>query len=125
MGIDEVEWAGVRFVPLYRHDARFFRCPGIWAFARREWSGERTLLYVDHSDNIAGAVAGHRLCSDALRLGFNELNINFKAVERVDRLLLKGHIVKRCGPLLNLLEEETPTRAGSSYVRHSAVNRGR
>jgi hypothetical protein len=55
MGIDEIEWAGVRFLPLYRHDARFFRCPGLWAFARREFSGERTLLYVDHAENIASA----------------------------------------------------------------------
>jgi hypothetical protein len=111
MGIEEMEWAGVRFLPLYRHDGRFFRAPGLWGFARREQSGERTLLYIDHADNIAGAVSGHRLLGDALRLGFNELHINLKAVERVDRLLLKGHIVKRCSPLLNLLEDEAPSRA--------------
>jgi hypothetical protein len=110
MNGNEIEWAGVLFLPLYRHDARFFRCPGLWAFARRQASGDRTLIYVDHSDHIAGAVAGHRLLGDAIRLGFNELHINLKAVERVDRLLLKGHIVKRCGPLLNLLEEEAPSR---------------
>jgi hypothetical protein len=113
MGIDEIEWAGVRFLPLYRHDARFFRCPGLWAFARREFSGERTLLYVDHAENIASAVVGHRLLGAALGLGFNELHINFKVVERVDRLLLKGHVIRRCGPLLNLLEEEVPSGVGS------------
>jgi hypothetical protein len=109
MGIEEMEWAGVRFLPLYRHDGRFFRTPGLWGFARREQSGERTLLYIDHADNIAGAVSGHRLLGDAVRLDFNELHINLKAVERVDRLLLKGHIIKRCGPLLNLLEAEAPS----------------
>jgi len=45
---------------------------------------------------------------DAIRLGFNEIHINIKAVEHVDRLLLKGYVIKRCGPLLNLLEEEAP-----------------
>jgi hypothetical protein len=109
MGVDEIEWAGVRFLPLYRHDARFFRCPGLWAFAHRQPSGERTLLYVDHAENIAGAVDGHRLVSDAITLGFNEIHINIKAFERVDRLLLKGHIIRRCGPLLNLLEAEAPS----------------
>jgi hypothetical protein len=112
MGGEAVEWAGVRFFPLHYHDARFFRRPGLWAFVRREVSGERTLLFVDHSDNIAGAVSGHRLWSDALGLGLNELNINLKAIERVDRLLLKGRVVKRCAPLLNLLEEEAPPLPG-------------
>jgi len=123
MDYGEIEWAGVRFLPLYHHDARFFRCPGVWAFVRREVSGDRTLLYVDHTDNIASAVAGHRLWSEALGLGLNELNISLKAVDRVDRLLLKGHIVKRCEPLLNLLDEAAQLRAGSAHIRRRAVNR--
>ncbi len=110
---DEIEWAGVRFLPLNHHDARFFRCPGLWAFVRREASGERTLLYVDQSDNVAGAVIGHRLWSEALGLGLNELNINLKAIERVDRLLLKGRLIKRCEPLLNLLDDDAPSSASS------------
>jgi len=116
MRCGEFEWAGVRFLPLYHHDARFFRCPGLWAFVRREVSGDRTLLYVDHSDNIASAVIGHCLWGDALGLGLNELHINLKAVERVDRLLLKGHIVKRCEPLLNVLENGTIDQTGPAAI---------
>jgi hypothetical protein len=112
MGIDQIEWAGVRFLPLYHHDARFFRCPGLWAFVRREASGERTLLYVDHAEDIANAVVGHRHWGEALGLGLNELNVNLTAVERVDRLLLKGRLVKRCEPLLNLLDEDATSCRG-------------
>ncbi len=81
MSCDQIEWAGVRSLPLYHHDARLVRCPGLWAFARREFSGERKLLYVDQSDNIAPTVIGHSLWGGALRLGFNELHINLKPVE--------------------------------------------
>lgn len=80
------------------------------------------LLFVDHADDIASAVAGHRYWAEALRLGFNELDINVKAVERVDRLLLRGHIIRRWQPLLNVLDEAT---ADSSPVGASALRSSR
>ena len=102
----DVDWAGVRFVPIYHHDGRFFRGPGLFAFVRRGEDEDRTLLFVGHSESIASAVSGHRLWAEALGLGFNELNINLKATEKVDRLVLQAHIIKRCEPILNVLNDE-------------------
>ena len=111
--MSDVEWAGVRFTPMFHHDGRFFRQPGLFALVHSQ--GERrTLLFVDHADNIAVATSGHRLFGEALRLGFNELNINLDAVDRVDRLLLRGHIIKRCEPLLNVLEPDDVERTEST-----------
>ena len=100
----EVEWAGVPFLPVFHHDGHFFRSPGLYGFVRN-LAGTRTLLYVGHADNIAVATEGHDLWSDLVRLGCNELDLNLKAVERIDRLVLAAHIVRRCEPLLNVLED--------------------
>ena len=103
--IGDVDWAGVRFTAVFQHDAHFFRTPGLFAFVHRGAGEHRTLLFVDHSDNIAASLdGGHRLWADALRLGFNELNVATPVGERVDRLLLRAHIVRRCSPLLNVIE---------------------
>jgi hypothetical protein len=110
MSSGTIDWAGVRFVPMFHHDGRFFRCPGLFAFVSRE-GDERTLLFVDQAENISAAVEGHRVWADALALGFNELNINLKVPERIDRLILRARIIKRCSPLLNLLEEGSQPKA--------------
>ncbi len=103
--IGDVDWAGVRFTAVFQHDGHFFRSPGLFAFVHRGAGEHRTLLFADHSDNIAVSLdGGHRLWADALRLGFNELNVATPVGERVDRLLLRAHIVKRCSPLLNVIE---------------------
>ena len=115
MSNDQVVWAGVPFLPVFHHDGRFFRCPGLFAFVHSAAS-DRTLLFVGESDNIASEVESHPCWGEALKLGFNELDICTKAAERLDRLILTAHIVKRCTPLLNLLEEQ----AGSA--RSSAVD---
>jgi hypothetical protein len=107
---DRVDWAGVPFLPVFHHDGRFFRGPGLYGFVRRV-GDERTLLFVDHAESIAAATTNHLLWVDALRLGFNELNVCTRAVERVDRLVLRAHIVKRCSPLLNLLQDESGEKA--------------
>ena len=113
----DVTWAGVPFLPVFHHDGRFFRGPGLYAFVRR-CGEERLLLYVGQADNIASAMAGHRLWADALKLGFNELDVCTKAVPRVDRLILTAHIAKRCAPLLNLLEEQaTPSPVEPPILR--------
>jgi hypothetical protein len=99
-----VEWAGVPFVAVHHHDGHFFRGPGLFGLVRRH-GDERTLLYVGEAENIAMAYKPSEIWPDALALGLNELNIALHAVERIDRLLLRGHIIKRCEPLLNLLAE--------------------
>jgi hypothetical protein len=101
----DVEWAGVPFLPVFHRDAHFFRRPGLFAFVHRG-SMDRTLLLVGHSENIASSVEAHPLCGEALRLGFNELDVCTRAEARVDRLVLTAHIIKRCSPLLNILEEQ-------------------
>jgi hypothetical protein len=87
MGQD-IDWAGVPFFAVFHHDGHFFRAPGLYGFVRN-LCGVRTLLFVDHTDNIAVATEGHRLWGEA----------------RIDRLVLRAHIIKRCEPLLNVLEE--------------------
>ncbi len=99
-------WAGIQFEAVGPHDGRFFRVPGVYAFVRRNGDAERTLLYVDHTDSIAGAAyAGHPLWADALRLGMNELHLCRAARERMDRLLVVDRLVRRCHPLLNVLAD--------------------
>jgi hypothetical protein len=104
MRTETIAWAGVPFLPLFHRDGRFFRCPGLFAFVRRDGE-ERTLLYVDQAESIAAATGVHKLWGELIQLGCNELHVNLKAVARIDRLILRAHIVKRCEPLLNLLEE--------------------
>ena len=75
--------------------------------ARREWSGARTLFFMGHSDLIAAdAGPGGEAWAEALELGMNELHICLAAQERLDRLQLKDRIVRRVGPLLNLIGPE-------------------
>lgn len=68
---------GVPFLPLYHRDGRFFRTPGIFAFARREANGRRTVLHLELTDSIAGrAGPGHPRWSWALVEGMNELLVH-------------------------------------------------
>jgi hypothetical protein len=98
-------WAGIPFEAVGPQDGRFFREAGVYAFVRR--SGEdAVLLYVDHADSVAGAAyPGHPRWAEALRLGMNELHLCRAARERMDRLLVVDRLVRRCAPLLNLLED--------------------
>ena len=116
-----VEWAGVPFLILGHHEGRIVRAPGLWAFVRREASGEHTMLWVDHADDIA-AVAGppHARWADALRLGLNELHVCLAAKTRIDRLQLRAHLVRRTEPLLNVLEEAHPPSAVSAPAARRA-----
>ncbi len=116
--IGDVDWAGVRFTAIFQHDGHFLRSPGLFAFVHRGAGEHRTLLYVDQSDNIAVSLdGGHRLWADALRLGFNELNVFTPLSERVDRLLLRAHVVMRCSPLLNVIETGTPLQNETQEVK--------
>lgn len=102
-------WAGIPFEAVGPQDGRFFREAGVFAFVRRS-GAEALLLYVGHADSIAAAAyPGHPNWAEAMRLGMNELHLCRPARERMDRLLVVDRLVRRCGPLLNILEEaETP-----------------
>ena len=101
----KIDWAGVKFIAVFHHDGRFFRVPGLFGFARREPNGDRTLLFIGHTDHIAiDAGPGSCVWADALELGMNELHLCLHAQERLDRLQLADRIVKRVGPILNVIE---------------------
>ena len=105
----EIDWAGVAFIAVASHDAPMFKAAGLYGFARREWNGERTLLYVGQAEVIAvDAAPGAQLWSQALGLGMNELHVCLCPGERIDRLQLQDRIVRRLEPILNLIDREIP-----------------
>jgi hypothetical protein len=105
--VSPVEWAGTPFLPFDHHDGRLLRQPGLYGFVKRGPGEERVLLYIDHADCIADvAIPSHPLWGQALGLGMNELHVCLKARERLDRLQLRHHLIKRVEPILNLFEEQ-------------------
>jgi len=102
-----IDWGGYSFVPLGHHDGRFLRQPGVFAFVRRRPDESRNLLFVDQADYIAGwAGPGHPYWTEALGQGLNELHVFLKARKRIDRLLIRGNVIKRCHPALNPLADD-------------------
>ena len=113
----------MRFLAIAPRDAHFFRSPGLFAFVHRGAGEHRTLLYVDQSENLAANLdGGHRLWGEALKLGFDELNVVIPVDVRIDRLQLRTHIIKRCTPLLNLVEAG-PRRADMPSAEASVRQR--
>lgn len=109
----EVQWAGVRFRVLFHHDARLVRLPGLFAFVHRGVGEDRALLFVDHADCIAQtAVPSHALWSEARWHGMNEVHVCLSARERIDRLQLKAHLLRRLQPPLNRAAEGLTGQAG-------------
>lgn len=98
------DWAGYGFHALGRHDAHFIKRPGLYAFvARRDEA--RTLLFVGETDCIARTVdASHPQWAAASRLGMDELHVFLQPRGRLERLLVLDRVIRRCEPLLNLLE---------------------
>jgi hypothetical protein len=108
MPTGRIEWAGVPFLSLGLHDGRMLRAPGLYGFVRRGPGDERVLLFVDQAEIIASAAGPSHPCWDqALALGMNELHVCLRARQRIDRLLLRHHLIKRAEPLLNLLGRES------------------
>ena len=119
MSVSRIEWAGVPFLPFSHHDGRMLRGPGLYGFVRRGPGEERVLLFVDHADCIAAAaVQSHPLWGEALRLGMNALHVCLKAKERIDRLQLRHHLIKRTQPILNLLGEQAASGNNSATARY-------
>lgn len=107
-----IEWAGVRFWRVGHHDGRFFREPGLYAFARAHAERGPVLLFAGHTEDLArDAGPACPAWPDALRLGMNELHVARPMPVRVDRLQLLSRVVRRAGPLLNVLEEAHPPAA--------------
>ena len=107
-----IEWAGVPFLAFHHHDGRMLRGAGLYGFVRRDAGDDRVLLFVDHADCIAtAAVPSHPLWGQALGLGMNELHVCLKAKERIDRLQLRHHLVRRVEPILNLLAQDAEAMA--------------
>ena len=94
----------------------------LFAFVHRGAGEHRSLLFVDQNENIAASLdGGHRLWADALRLGFNELNVGTPMGERVDRLLLSAHVIRRCSPLLNVIEAGPQVNKARPFISRSAA----
>ena len=68
---------GVPFRPLFHHDGRFVRLPGLFAFARRRPDGRHQVLHLELTEAINRAAGpGHRRWSWAMAQGMNEILIH-------------------------------------------------
>jgi len=68
---------GVAFMSLYHHDGRFVRGDGLFAFARRDADGGRTILHFELAQDIhCVARPDHRRWSYAVSAGMNELLVH-------------------------------------------------
>lgn len=115
------DWAGYGFHALGHHDGAFIKQAGLFGFVRRT-DEDRLLLFIGHSELIANtADPAHPAWGDALALGMNELHVFTKARDRTERLMVLHRVVRRCTPLLNVMDgaEETPPvwRAPQSLFR--------
>lgn len=98
MAETKIDWAGLSFIAVGPHDAALFKAPGFYGFARREWNGERTLLYVDRAEVIAvDAAPGAPRWTEALGLGMNELHVCLHPGDPADLQQLRDQILDRQG----------------------------
>jgi len=68
---------GVAFMSLYHHDGRFVRGDGLFAFARRDPDGGRTILHFELTRDIHRvARTDHPRWAYAVSLGMNELLVH-------------------------------------------------
>jgi len=68
---------GVGFMSLHHHDGRFVRGAGLFAFARRDPDGGRTIFCLELSKDISReAVSGHRAWPHAITRGMNEVLVH-------------------------------------------------
>ena len=114
-----IDWAGVTMLPMGHHDGRFIHAPGLYAFVRRGPDGSRSLLYVDQADDISVVAGpGHPQWAAALALGMNELHVALQASLRLDRLILRGELIKRLAPGLNETDDarEAPAAPLQAFV---------
>jgi len=107
MADGRIDWAGVGFIAVSSHDAALFKAQGLYGFARREWNGEHTLLYIGQAEVIAvDAAPGAQMWTRALGLGMNELHVSLCPGDRIGRLQLQDRIIRRLEPILNLIDRQ-------------------
>ncbi|RRN63448.1 hypothetical protein [Caulobacter sp. 602-1] len=74
---DSIIIDGVAFMSLYHHDGRFVRGDGLFAFARRDPDGGRTILHFELARDIHRvARADHPRWAYAVSAGMNELLVH-------------------------------------------------
>lgn len=68
---------GVGFMSLHHHDGRFVRGSGLFAFARRDPDGGRTIFCLELAKDISReAVSDHRAWAHAIARGMNEVLVH-------------------------------------------------
>jgi hypothetical protein len=73
----DVEIDGVAFMSLFHHDGRFVRGGGLFAFARRDPDGGRTILHFELAQDISRAAGvGHPRWGYAIDQGMNEVLVH-------------------------------------------------
>jgi hypothetical protein len=107
-GEGEFDWAGYGFVAVGHHDGRFIHAPGVFGFVRR-CGAERVLLYAGEAEDLSAAAGpAHPAWAEALRLGMSEVHLFTRPRDRLERLLVLDRVVRRCLPILNVVEEGAP-----------------
>ena len=95
---------GVAFMSLFHHDGRFARGGGLFAFARRDLDGGRTLLHFELAQDISTAAGpDHRRWGWAISQGMNELLVHLAGSQQRDGEPLQDasphRSAGRCRPL--------------------------
>jgi len=81
---DNVVIGGVQFMSLYHRDGRFVRGGGLFAFARRDPDGGRTIFCLDLAEDISRqADCGHAAWAHAVSNGMNELLVHRAGSQQV------------------------------------------
>ena len=105
-------WAGLRFHVLHHREGRMLRTSGLFAFVRGDDDKGPLILFAGEAEDLAQTAGpGHRLWSEALALGLNELHVHFPVPRRIDRVQLVSRIVRHLQPVLNVIDDATPLRA--------------
>ncbi len=88
---DDVEIYGVAFMSLYHRDGRFVRGGGVFAFARRDLDGGRTILHLEPVADISRhADSSHPRWEWAMDNGMNELLVHLAGSQQTPGELAPG-----------------------------------
>lgn len=88
---DSVMIGGVQFMSLYHHDGRFVRGGGLFAFARRDPDGGRTIFCLELAQDISRqADCGHAAWAHAVSNGMNELLVHLAGSQQTPGELEQG-----------------------------------
>ncbi len=83
---DRVLIDGQAFISLHHRDGAFLRGGGQFAFSRRAPDGERTILHIETTRDIASTAGpGHPAWSHAIGAGMNELLVRLDGASTAPR----------------------------------------